>query len=116
MKITKSELRRIIRRTIVETIDIEPQTPEEKIAQLMSDPVGEPENWLQGFELGMAAGIIEVIETEDSWEGQYRVKMPFSIAQHCYRDAETIKNRRDFGYDHPFYIFPTSQYITIVVK
>lgn len=112
MKITESKLRRIIRKAIVENLDIE-QSAEEKLGQLMSDPVNDPENWLAGFELGMSTGVIEVLENK--YEGEYKVKMPYTISQYCYTHFRTIENRRDFGREHPFRIFPTAQYITVII-
>ena len=115
MKLTKRQLSRIIQKVIAETVDIEPQSPEEKIAQLMSDPVGDPETWLQGWELGLATGVIEEIITDPLFVGQYRVKPPKSIAAPMYDASYTIDNRRDFGHDHPFRIILGRGYFTVII-
>ncbi len=116
MKITRQQLRRIILESQRE-INIEPQTIEEKLGQLMSDPLGRPEDFLTGFELGVNIGTIQVHQhfTKDQFPGsleQFTVTIPDKIRA---RFEGVAHRTRDIV--HPFRIILMGYpYIKIVIN
>ena len=98
MRITESRLRNAIRRILVEN-----EGHYEKLGKLMSSPLSNPEGWLQGFQLGVDAGYIEVLKhiPAGSFQNnleQMTVKIPYAISKHFYSEIHRVKEHRDLGF------------------
>ena len=98
MRITESRLRNAIRRILVEN-----EGHYEKLGKLMHSPLRNPEGWLQGFQLGVDAGYIEVLKhlPAGSFQNnleQITVKIPYAISKHFYSEIHRVRRHRNLGF------------------